>query len=144
MPLLPGPEQASDHPDSISTISELFDMLNNLSQEPPSPAESFISFSEMLASLASPKLEHSDSSTTYPHIVIDLTSPPFSPQDYFLTSEMEELMVNALEQSPKIRPSRDFYPECETKLPGPLPPNLLIRERIERCEVCSRPEVEEA
>lgn len=35
-------------------------------------------------------------------------------------------------------------PECQTKLPRPLHPNLLIYERIEGCETCTRKEVERA
>jgi hypothetical protein len=176
--LPPGPERASDHPDSTSTVSDLPDMSYNPglqppgspdslisfsemlvglsspelnhSQEPPSPSESLLSFSEILAMPASSKLEHTGSPATHLHTVIDLTSPPPSPRAYFSTSKSGESIVNVGGESPKLNPPRrlaippDSCPECQTKLPGPLPPKLLIRERIERCEVCNRKKVERA
>jgi hypothetical protein len=132
--LLPGPEQASDHPDSTSTVSELPGMSYNPgleppsspdllmsfsemlarpsspelnhSQEPSSSSESLLSFSEILAMPASSKLEHAGSPTTHRHTVIDLTSPPPSPRACFLTSKSEGSIVNAGGESPKLEPPR--------------------------------------
>ena len=97
----------------------------------------------------SPKLEYTGSPTTNLRTVIDLTSPPPSPRAYSLASKSEESIVNVgecprLTFLGRLNISPDSCPECQTKLPGPLPPKLLIREKIERCKVCNQKKVERA
>jgi hypothetical protein len=126
VPLFPGLDQTNSSTDSVSAFSELLDTSYDISQEPPGSPQSLVSFSELLAMPLSPQY----SPATHPQTVIDLTSPPLSPLGEPLSSRTKD--------------SKDSCPECQTKLPGPLPAGLLIRERIERCEVCNQKKVERA
>ena len=150
MALFTEPEQAISSQDSISNFSELLDTSYNFDQEPPGSPQSLLSFSELLAMPLSPQRDDNDSPATHPHTVIDLTSPLLSPLDELLSSGKKNSELKVLQQTPKIRPAPsvaklpDSCPECQTKLPGPLPAGLLIRERIERCEVCNQKKVERA